>query len=297
MTNSLTELKNMFRDGDLLTKLIFINSGVFIVAALVNLVVILFASTFMLRNYVALPADTYELMWRPWTVVTYMFYHQNFIHFICNILMLYWIGRLFVSMFQQRDLVNLYLFGGLVGGTTYVVASNLFPGLDAYGTLEGASAAITALLVATGVNQPEMPVRLMFVGEIRLKWLVAILVGIEVLTGMSENAGGCISHLGGAIAGYAFAVYLQKGTNIAAWIGKIIDFCANLGSKMGNTKQAKFKVVYDSKDAQTTSDAEYNMQKKNESDDIDAILDKIKENGYEGLTEEEKAKLFKASRK
>lgn len=313
MNNSIKELKNMFKQGDLLTKLIFINSAVFLLVALTNMMLFLFKSPYNLRFILGLPSKFDEAMGLPWTFFTYMFLHEGFIHFILNMFMLYWVGRIFLSVtyaYNQRDLVNLYIFGGLIGGLTFIIAFNVFPALVSslyVTTLEGASASIMALLTAAAYTQPDSPIRLTFIGEVKLKWMATAIFAISVLTDYSSNTGGCFSHLGGGLAGVAFAYFAQKGTNIAAWVGKTVDVITNTSIKIADTisgwfnktsyKKPKFKVVYDSNEHKNTADEDYNMRKKADNDDIDAILDKIKISGYGSLTDEEKQKLFNAGGK
>ncbi|MCQ2206822.1 MAG: rhomboid family intramembrane serine protease [Paludibacteraceae bacterium] len=303
MANSIKELGTMYKEGDLLTKLIFIISGIFLVSALINMMLSLFEAPILLRFIFALPANIEEAIAMPWAIVTYMFYHEQFVHFIVNVLMLYWMGKLFLMSYQPRDLVNVFVLGGLFGGLFFITALNIFPSLSAftnYTTLDGSSAAIMAILVAAAVATPEMQVKLVLMGEIRLKWIALAIVAISVLIDHKENAGGCFSHLGGAVAGYLFGLNMRKGTNIAAWIGRIIDFLSNVCDKVKNTfrgqKTTKFKVVYNNANGKA-ADENYNMKKKANNDAIDAILDKIKESGYSSLTEEERQILFNASKK
>ncbi|MBO4333805.1 MAG: rhomboid family intramembrane serine protease [Paludibacteraceae bacterium] len=303
MSNTFKELGTLYKEGDLLSKLIFILSGIYLTTSLTSMVLSLFDSSVLLRFIFALPANIAEAVSMPWSLVTYMFYHEQFIHFIFNILMLYWMGKLFMLSYQPRDLVNLFIFGGLVGGLFFILALNLFPSLSAYTnytTLDGSSAAIMAVLVAAAIANPEMPVKLVLLGEIRLKWIAMAFVALSVLVDYKENAGGCFAHLGGAVAGYLFGYHMRKGTNITQWIGRIIDFLSNLVDKLANllkgNKSPKFKVVYNNTHGKA-ADESYNMRKKAQNEAIDAILDKIKESGYSSLTDEERATLFNASKK
>lgn len=307
--NTLGELKDMFKQGDLLTKLIFINCGVFVVVALANLVCYLFQCGVNPHEYLALPAHIEMLAYRPWTVLTYMLLHEQFLHFICNVLMLYWTGRLFLGVtyrYNQRDLVNVFVLGGLGGALFFLLAYNAFPvftGKLYFSSLEGASASVMALLVAAAATQPDAPIRLPLLTEVRLKWLALALFLISVLTGFTDNAGGCFAHLGGGVAGFLFAHHAKKGRNIAGWIGTCIDFASRLWDQLRNALggitgkkggKPRFRVVHGNTSQRPATDAEYNMRKKADAAEIDAILDKIKISGYASLSPEEKQKLFDA---
>ena len=94
-----------------------------------------------------------------------------------------------------------------------------------------------------------------------------------------------MAHLGGAMGGYLFVVFANKGTDITAFINKIIDFFVNLRRPRPKLKTTKFN-------PQRMSPEEYNQKKAQDSVEIDRILDKIKTSGYESLTTDEKKRLF-----
>ncbi len=298
MANSIKdEIKELYREGDLLTKIILINCGVFLAVALVDVVFFLAQSHFRVGEWLALPAEGVMSLTRFWTLVTYMFLHEDFIHFIFNILMLYWIGRLFALFFSSRDMVNMYIFGGLVGGLTFIASYNFFPVFSShvhYASLRGASASVMALLVAVASYQPDYKVRFALIGEFAVKWVALVMVLISLINVHSENPGGNFAHLGGALAGYLFTFYYKKGRNIAAWIGRILDGVSNMFNR-----KPKWKVVVNNYENShfNQKDADYNMRKKLEMDEIDRILDKIKRSGFDSLTDEEKQKLMKAGKK
>ena len=291
------EILQTFREGSLLTKIIMINSAIFIVVALLNLVFWLFNSNLSIAHYLQLPASPSVLLMQPWSILSFMFLHENFVHFIINILILYWFGTLFMQFFSQRDLVNVYLMGGLIGGITYMAAYAIFPALQpqaAGAMLEGASASIIALIVGAATARPNYSIRMMFIGDVKLKWIAIGAILISLLNVNSENPGGNISHLGGALIGYLFAHFYGKGTNIAGWIGKALDGLSNLFNR-----KPKWRMVYNQNDKNNAEDVDmvYNARKKAEEDDIDAILDKIKAGGYNSLSNDEKRRLFEASKK
>ena len=157
--------------------------------------------------------------------------------------------------------------------------------------LLGASASVLAIVVATAVREPEYTVQFMFIGAVRLKYVALFMVALDLLFMTSENAGGHIAHLGGALAGWWFASGLSCGHDVTKWINAVFDF---LGGKWKPApRKPKMNVHYSDKQ----KDYDYNARKKQRSDEIDRILDKLRKSGYGSLTEEEKKSLFDASKK
>jgi len=172
----------------------------------------------------------------------------------------------------------------------------------------GASASILAIVVATAVKEPNYRLRLLFIGNISMKWLAVITVLIDTLLIASDNAGGHIAHLGGALAGWGFVAGLNKGVDVTEWINRVIDFIGGLfrpASYRTRIRPKKQKKAFSSGKKRKKSneiptndhstDYTYNQTKKQQADEIDRILEKIKKSGYAGLTAEEKQKLFDAS--
>ncbi len=283
------DIKTSFQQGTLLTKLIYINLGVFLVVCLTQVFMTLFGHYSNWVSYLQLPSDLDGLLHRPWTIITYMFLHEGITHLIFNVLSLYWLGQLFLMFFSQKDLVGVYILGGLVGGAVYILAFNIFPLFDGvYGVLEGASASIMAIVLAPAVYSPGFRVRLFLVGNVKIEWIAAVYVLLSILGIASSNAGGELSHLGGALAGVLFAVFYKKGQNIVSWTEKPISWIINLFRR-----KPKMDVSYGAEEARNETDQQYNERKKRESDNIDRILEKIKKGGYESLTDDERKQLFK----
>lgn len=282
------ELMESFKRGTTLTKLIYINLGVFLAVNLAIAILSLFNISENWLDHLMLPAHVGTLLRQPWTIITYMFLHESFIHILCNILMLYWFGRLLLQHCTQHDLVGVYILGGIAGGITYIVAYNLFPrfaGQVGFAHLLGASAAVMAITVATAIFAPNQTIRLFLFGEVKIKWIALVSVAISLMQIKAENAGGELSHIGGAIAGYFFAANYKKGKNITTWISDLLHRIVNLTKGVG--KNPKMRVSYTKE-----SDQDYNYRKKQEDAEIDKILDKIKSSGYESLNDDEKGKLF-----
>ena len=226
-----------------------------------------------------------------------MFLHSGAWHLLGNMLWLYWFGRLFLYFFSSKHLRGLYVVGGLMGGLLYIIAYNVFPVFrdQLYSsTLVGASASVLAIAIATAIREPEYQINLMFVGPVRLKYFALFIVLFDFLYVGSNNAGGHIAHLGGALAGWWFARGITQGYDITRWANACIDALGNLFRKR-ERKPRKPKMKVHVNNART-ADYDYNARKKSKSDEIDRILEKLKKSGYSSLTDEEKRKLFEASK-
>ena len=296
MGRFITDLKNDFRKGSISQQFIYINIGIFVLTALVSIVGMLFNVGNSWVEWLELPAWLPQFIKQPWSLVTYMFLHANILHLLFNMLWLYSFGQLFLMFFSARHFRGLYFWGGLCGGLLYIVAYNVFPYFLPYiykSYLLGASASVLAIVIATAVREPEYRVSLMLFGQIRLKYLALIVIVTDLLFVTSNNAGGHIAHLGGALAGWWFAAGLQKGTDVTKWINIFIDWFWGIWKVKHAPKKPKMKVHYGGR----AGDYEYNARKKEQNDEIDRILDKLKKSGYQSLTTEEKRRLFDASKR
>lgn len=303
MGNFIDDLKRTFRQGNIVVRLIYINVAAFVVAMLASVVLGLFridAQLFLRDLY--LPADLLQLLRRPWTLITYMFMHAGLWHLLGNMLWLYWFGKLFLYFFSSKHLRGLYVVGGLMGGLCYIVAYNLFPVFSSHlysATLVGASASVLAIAIAAAVREPDYRINLLFVGPVKLKYFALFIVLFDILYVGSDNAGGHLAHLGGALAGWWFAKGLVKGYDITHWANVCIDAVGGIFSKRERKpRKPKMKVHKSKGNAATnnrTADYDYNARRKAQSDEVDRILEKLKKSGYGSLSDEEKRKLFEAS--
>jgi membrane associated rhomboid family serine protease len=301
-TSIFDEIRESFRKGNALTKLIYINLGVFLVVQLFFIVFFLFNSGFVslaqksdyfqstYLSFFMVPSELNLLVQRPWTVLTYMFLHFGFLHILFNLLVLFWFGRIFLHYLSERQLVTTYLLGGLAGAAMFILAYNVFPGLS-QGEALGASAAIMAIVIAISVFTPDYTVYIPIVGPTKLKYLALVYVVLDVLQIASDNAGGHLAHLGGAIYGYSFAMRLRHGKDLGHGLGTFRGNFLNLFKR-----KSKLKVSYKSQ-AKTMNDFDYNKSKVETQKEIDRILDKIAKGGYDSLTKSEKETLFKVSNK
>ncbi|SHJ07649.1 Membrane associated serine protease, rhomboid family [Hymenobacter daecheongensis DSM 21074] len=285
------------RRDNALNQLLLINVLVFVFLVLVKAVLWLsgfqpyFAN--VLRQFV-LPSDLPALLRHPWTLLTYAFTHEGFFHIFFNLLNLYWFGALVREYLGDRRLVSLYILGALVGGVVFVLAFNLLPVLrPAVGTpLLGASAGVTAIVMAAATLLPEYTFSLFLIGPVRIKYIAAFVILISVIAINQGNPGGGIAHIGGALLGFLFIRQLQAGRDLGRPVLAIGDWVGNLVSGRPN-----LRVSHRSRPAEAPTATRKTAPIKPEQEEIDGILDKISRSGYESLSKEEKQKLFKASQK
>lgn len=300
MAGIIDDLKRTFRQGNIVVRLIYINVAVFVIGLLLSVVLGLFNVNinYFLRD-LYLPADLLQLLRRPWTLITYMFMHAGAWHLLGNILWLYWFGKLFLYFFSSKHLRGLYVVGGLAGGLLYIIAYNLLPAFSAQlysATLVGASASVLAIAIATAVREPDFRINLMLIGPVKLKYFALFIVLFDVLYVGSNNAGGHLAHLGGALAGWWFVRGLGQGYDITHWVNVCIDAIGGLFRKLERKpRKPKMKVHVNNATGNRAADYEYNAQKRAQADEVDRILEKLKKSGYSSLSEEEKRKLFEAS--
>lgn len=293
MDGIFTNLKNRFAEGDMLTKLLFINVGVFLFVRLVDVLFLLFFNhsfSFWMR-YLEFPSSPRMFLTQPWSLLTYMFLHFDVLHILFNLLWLYWFGKLFVNYFDSRRLCGVYLLGGMFGALLFLAAYNLFPYYtssmyDSY--LLGASASVMAVVFGVSFYAKEEEVMLFLFGRIKIYYLALLTLLLDLLSITSGNAGGHLAHIGGALFGIWFAVQMRKGKDLTRPFNRLMDKLVDMFSR-----KPKMKVTY----KRTETDYEYNERKQREMADIDRILDKLKKSGYQSLSSEEKKQLFDASKK
>ncbi|TNF43203.1 MAG: rhomboid family intramembrane serine protease [Bacteroidetes bacterium] len=286
----LSDIKRTFKHGSALTRLIYINLGVFLLVHIIGVVLFLSGQPNLIPDWLSVPSNISELIKRPWTPVTYMFLHTGFIHILFNILGLYWFGKLFLYRLEGDKLLGVYLMGGLSGAVFYVISYNVFPVFESInGLLLGASASVFAILVAIAVYDPDNEIHLSFIGSFRLKYVALFYVLLSVIGISATNPGGNIAHLGGAAWGWFYIAQLRKGKDRGSGLVRILD---KLSLTIQNWFKPKNNLTITFKQT-PRDDYEYNRLKKAEQEEINRILEKIAKSGYDSLSKSEKELLFK----
>lgn len=289
-------IRDQFQHGDSVLRLLLINIAIFILIAIYQLILFLTESLppDVLGESLGLAANSSwkVMICRPWTIVTHMFAHVNFGHFLFNMIALYALGNMFVSILGPRRLLPLYLMGGFSGYILFAVVYSLSDVLgnnEAHEVL-GASAAVMSIVVAIAVIRPLQKIFLFGIVQLELRWLALILVLLDLASIKGGvNSGGHIGHLGGAIFGFIYGTRFNKGSDMGKWINQILEKFKGLFSKR------KMNVTHNH--ARPKSDEQFNIEKKQRQQQIDNILDKISRSGYDSLSKAEKEFLFKHSEK
>lgn len=276
--NFLYDIKNAFNKANIVEKIIYVNVAFFLVTVLF--------SNFM-YNWFALPTTFFEFITKPWTAISYAFIHQRLLHILSNLIILYYIGNLFLDFFNKKQFVNFYFLGALIGATAYLIYYFI---LDKNGSnLGGASAAVTAIFVGVATKIPRYALHLRFIGSIELWVLATIWVVLSLLQISGPNSGAAIAHLGGGLFGYIYAKQLNIGNDIGKWFENFLNYFFGLFKQQN---KSNLKTVHKSNKRSTKTYEEKSKQQK-----INEILDKISKSGYESLSQDEKDFLFRAGKK
>lgn len=295
MANFIDQLKYTYRTGTVVTRLLFVNVAVFLVLKLIHIFGFFYKADWLssVMPWIAGTSDWQVMLYRPWTIISYMFVHEGVFHILFNMMVFYFAGRLFENLLNGKRLVAVYFLGGIAGFLVYFAAFNLFPVFsDIRSIIYGASASVIAILVAIATYTPNLEMRLILIGNVKLKYIAIVFVALDVLFIDGGNSGGRLAHLGGALFGFLYSVNLKKGNDWSKAFFGVTDFFRDLVKP-----QPKMKVASKTKGYKAQYYSESDAEKKKHSQKIDSILDKISRSGYDSLTKAEKEYLFNASNK
>lgn len=248
-----------------LLSLILINTGISAMILIVSLIGLISGSHINLSQFLVLPAAFSSFIFQPWTLLTYMFTHVSLLHFIFNMLWLYWFGSVCLDACSGKNLVYIYLAGGVSGGVLYLLVENLLLTSTLRAGLCGASAAVIALMTVAAFRFPDRRFHLFLIGEVKLKWIAAISVALMFFgAGGGANIGGSMAHIGGIVAGlcFVFIRYPRKKRR-------------KISPKMRHVISNRL----------------------NDSQRLDQLLDRIRLSGYASLSKAEKIELQQLSKR
>lgn len=252
--------------------------------------------TKQISDWFVLPASVDKLMSRPWTVFVYMFSHIGIWSLISTLLWLWGFGYILQDLTGNKKVFPIYLYGGFAGAVFYLLSVNLIPAfhqtITVTPSLMGGGAAVMAVAVATTTLAPGYRIFPMINGGISLWVLTLIFVAIDYATVASSSGGYAIAHLAGAVTGFVFIRQLRRGNDWSNWMNNFVDWFNDLfnPAKNHNKLSHKENIFYKSTEKPFQKTTNITQQK------LDEILDKIHDQGYQMLTDEEKEFLKRASK-
>ena len=239
----------------------------------------------LIVNIFGFNPDPYTALTQPWRLITYMFVHGGAFHLIFNMLWLWWMGRMVEETIGPRSFSVIY-FGAGIGGALLQIAVATFFGSN---IVIGASGAVLGTLVAFAYLFPTTPIMLLFLPPIEARFVVAGLVALDILfLGAGDNVARIV-HLGGAGTGYLLVKMHYEGYDLSSLVRPIEQMFKGKGKSSKKKKRQKNRDMY------AVTDVEIMEEK--DADELDEILEKISKKGYDGLTKEEKQKLFELSKR
>jgi membrane associated rhomboid family serine protease len=291
------------RGNSALITLIAINLIIFVIFAFVQAIYYLkseqgpqaridFENGFL--NLFTLPADFHKIAARPWTIITHMFVHAGVWHVFANMLWLWMFGYILEDLTGDRKIFPVFLYGGLAGGLAFILAYNFLPALKSdlpVVTALGASAGVMAIAVAATFIAPGYRIFPMLYGGIPLWIITSIYIIIDLATIPVSNTGGHIAHLAGAATGFLYMYFFRLGHDWGEWMNTFWDWFTNL---FNPDKPKKKKLIKEGLFYKATT-RPYKKTPNVTEQKIDEILDKISQQGYDSLSDEEKDLLKRAS--
>ena len=291
MMKTFNDLKYKYSSLNALEKIIAINAVLFIITLLLGVAKLTF-----IKDWFALPADFFDFLLQPWSIITYGFLHAGLFHVLFNMLMLFYFGRILLNLLSEKIVLSVFFMGIITGGLAFLTFYNLAPEniLVKTSSMVGASAGLRALLMFICIYLPYTQIRI-FTFNVKLLYIMYAFIFFDVIGLIGPNQGGNIAHIGGFMLGYVYAKQLQKGNDIGLSFQGIMGYIGDLFSSKPKRK-VRMRTVYKSDTKKMAGVDKKEFAAFNKQKQIDAILDKISKSGYDSLTAEEKEFLFKAGK-
>ena len=292
-------MSSRFRSADAVMQLIYITVAVSLVAYVGRLLgMYMYVESALYLGSSIFPYGLAHF----WTLLTYMFVSVGLFGTLVNLLLLFWFGHIALTELDNKQFVALHLFSGITAGLAYQMLDSLYPSVDYLCSNAGA---LTGIMVAQAVFNPDRETYFLFVGRVRMLWVVLATVALMLLF-HSDNIPVMVSMCGGALGGYVFSVTLKNGHDMSRPFTYLIDKVSAIfrgkTAKAGDTAQTQYhyaeNVVNNSvddiaRDNQTDVRSADSPADAAEQEEIERILAKIRTSGYSSLTEDEKQRIFK----
>jgi membrane associated rhomboid family serine protease len=247
-------------------------------------------------KYLVLPESFSAWIDRPWTILTFMFIGSGvpMFAFLANLFWLYFFGDVLRKQGGNEWVVPIYLYGGLLGGLFFMVG-NLFFGETSHAQLlMGCGLPVTALAIASLNWNPSYRV-LTRQGEsngVQL-WVVFIIwLILDSMTWIGSTSGFWFAHGGAMLTGFLYTVLLKKGMDPGSWMIRLYRWFMQA---LKPAPKESMSEIRNRNYYQTGNRPPFVKKQTINETQIDQILDKINESGYNSLTAEEKMILKRSS--
>ena len=309
----------MFRIPTITKNLLIINLIAFLATIVLELRGIDLKDIGGLHFFMASDFHLYQL-------VTYLFLHANFMHILSNMFGLWMFGCVIENVWGPKKFIFYYISCGIGAGLLqeiaqlgsfymtitaqdpsvsfgeiFAIGQQLSHQLNAWTTI-GASGAVYAVILAFGMSFPNERLFIIpFPFPIKAKWFVLFYVAIEFFSALGSSGDGVAhtAHLGGMLFGFLMIRYWNRHPSSGFDRGRGQQFFENLKrnfeQRQRQHQQNNNNHMHAERGSSKEDDREFNARKRQNQEEIDAILDKIRKSGYDSLTKEEKKKLFDAS--
>ncbi len=299
-TNFIADLKRQFQTGGMHIRLLFVNALVFLFINILKVIGRLISPELLssiddlLNQVFTLKASFYGFIMAPWGILTSIFAHFTFFHFLFNMIFLFFVGKMFEHFFGAKKLLLIYVFGGIAGGVLEILAHELFPAIATQtSVIVGASGSIMAIFIAIAVYRPQLEVKLFGTFGVKIIILAGLYFVYDLISIGNDDGTAHFAHLGGAIFGYLAVQKVNTSKNLLVRLERVFQTISSKFRAPFGKKKTKMKVEYGGK---RKTDEEFNTEKIAKQKKIDAILDKISKSGYESLSSKEKDFLFDQSK-
>ncbi|HMG16978.1 MAG TPA: rhomboid family intramembrane serine protease [Saprospiraceae bacterium] len=294
--------------SNMISKIIVLNGLIFATLGIINLTGILTHSQYILSVYkeitdfLSVSENILVDIRKPWSFITYMFIHLDVFHLLWNMLMFYWFGRILGDFIGDHRVLPIYILGGLAGAFA-VVLTGLFIKIPILQNIlvAGSTASVMAFAMAAATLSPDYMMRLILIGEVKLKYIVLVLIVLDMARIINlENVGGYIAHLGGIAFGFLYISMLRNGRDLTyplqVFFNKIKKPISDFS--LPARSAVKKRVLHGQSAGYEYLESEPDKIEHLSFDErLDHILDKIKQKGYQNLNEDDKEFLQEASRK
>lgn len=278
-------IQQKFLNANVVFRIIYFTLAIFLISLVFNTFSFFLNNpSNFLFNWFSLSPDFGNLLYKPWTIITYGFLHDGFIHILFNLVMLYYFGILFLDYFTEKQFLYYYFAGIVFGGFIFQLSYNYLPVLKSTNSLlVGASAGVMSILAGLATLIPNYSLRFQFIGFVKLKYILFFVLLLDLFQMPMGNAGGHLAHLGGAIIGFLMTLtFVKNGITVP-----------KNSFKRPKARSKNLRTVH-----KKENPSRFVAQNKNEEQKkIDVILDKISKSGYEALSHEEKQFLFDTGKK